>query len=275
MLFGSKKLLFAVGIAFFACNFGWVSYSEGQISQDPVSAVVADSDRDSTAKLTLSGIVVDQNKYSFSISSSGQKFEVRLAPDAVVAMKMHKPWFDWDHQRVIVEPQPIDAGEIVDPDPKPVPSRVPVGLPGEKLFVIGQFNDESHMRYEMAQPRKRLNYYVITPTEVGSHFPSGEEPYISGKLMTQKSDEPVSLLVSGMKTPIILGFQNATLNGFSISDLTPYRTQVKLSGTVGPDKLILADRVLFYPVQLKTDDSNAESETRPAAAKTTIRNRSR
>ena len=193
--------------------------------------------------VTLSAVVIDRKKYSFTIDVKGKPVQVKLAAGAPVALRMVKPWYDWDNDRVVVDallPNDSSSSE---------PPRIPYTLPAKQLYVISRFQDKDHMRRIMSKDPQWLSFYLVTPNDPGAHFPTSEKPYIAGKLRTTGTDKPASLIVKGMGSTVVLGLQDATMNGFSIANLEPFKTKVMLTGTLGEDNSVTAERIVFNPIQ--------------------------
>jgi hypothetical protein len=207
-------------------------------------AVIDSAIRKSNSKtVSLSAVVNDRKKYSFTIDVKGEPVQVKLASGAPVALKMVKPWYDWDNDRVVVDALHPDDSSSAEP------ARIPYTLPAKQLYVISRFQDANHMRRIMSKDPQWLSFYLVTPNDPGAHFPTSEQPYIAGKLRTIGTDKPASLIVKGMGSTVVLGLQDATMNGFSIANLEPFKTKVTLTGTLGEDNAITADRIVFNPIQ--------------------------
>ena len=193
--------------------------------------------------IQIEGIVTEQLKYSVKIKSGEKEYTVKVANGAPIALKMNRPWFDWKNNQVVVDVVPWPF----DPEAKST-KRAAVKLPAETLHLITRFADESALQEVMATNVKRINYYLITPTDPGAHYPSESELYLSGKLKIQ-SNQQVQLKVDDKTLPVKLGFQFANMNGFSIMNLKPNKTHVSLSGIQGSSSNeIIATRLLFQPV---------------------------
>lgn len=217
----------------FACAWGFPKQAP---AQDPATA-------ETKTSIQLQGIVTSRKKYSFTVKQGDTEYTVKPANGAPIGLKMNKPWFDWGNNQVVVDAVPIRLTAANGDSLK----RVALRLPAEKLFLISRLGDAAKMKRTMSAEVKRINFYLITPEDPGPHFPTDEQPYISGELSIK--DNSPALKIKDDVLPLKLGFRYATMNGFSIAQLEPDKTQVFLSGTWhdGDDKII-ATRILFQPI---------------------------
>ena len=207
------------------------------------------------SEILIEGLVTERKKYSFTVNQNGTNYKVKLASRAPIALKMNRPWYDWRNEQVVVDavsyPEDSESGSN---------KRVGIKLPAEKLYLISRFSDADQMAQIMSANVKRLNFYLITPEDQGQHWPTRDRPYISGSLSIKKNQQ-VRLSLADQSLPIRLGFRNATMNGFSIVQLEPNKTQVFIAGLPGGgENEILATRVLFQPVRVI--ESSAEKLSR-------------
>jgi len=200
-------------------------------------------------RFQVEGVVTERRKYSFAVEENGQKYEVKVIPDTVIGLRMKKPWFDWESGVVVVDSTEVvskSASKALEDSRKIV--RKAIQLPAEKLFVISRFREKEQMELFFKTDDKRINFYLVTPFDPGQHMPTNEQPYISGALSVE-SDQSLRLNIGGNAIPVRLGFRDATMNGFSISQLVPERTRVLLSGYRGKlDKQITAQSIVFEPI---------------------------
>jgi hypothetical protein len=195
--------------------------------------------------IRIQGLVTGRKKYSFTVKQDKTEYTVKLSAGAPVGLKMNKPWFDWNNDQVVVDAMSFSTGS--DPASANPNKRVALKLPAKKLYLISRLGDAARMKETMAAEVKRLNFYLVTPNDPGQHFPTAEEPYLSGALSV--NDNRVRVDVNEQMLPVILGFRYATMNGFSIVHLEPNKTQVFLSGVwADGQREIQATSVLFQPV---------------------------
>lgn len=208
-------------------------------------------------------MVTGRKKYSFTVLQRGTEYTVRLANRAPIGLKMNKPWFDWENEQVVVDAIvfPTDSNGLNASPPK----RVAIKFPAKKLFLLSRLGDAARMKETMSAEVKRLNFYLVTPEDPGQHFPTAEQPYLSGTLSVK--DNKVRVEVNEQVLPILLGFRYATMNGFSISQLEPNKTQVSLSGVWADGETeILATSILFEPVvDARTVTSKPIGRVQPVA----------
>jgi hypothetical protein len=197
--------------------------------------------------IKLDGLVTDRKKYSFTVTRGGTQYKIKLAENASVGLKMNKPWFDMENKQVVVDALTYDLDSSSVNLKVDSGKRFPVKFPSENLFLISRFGDESKIKQFKSAKKKRLNFYLITPEDVGQNSPTKEKPYLSGAL---KFDKQVAEVVTDEDSfPVLLGFRYATMNGFSIAQMEPNKTQVFLTGVWADGETeIVASRVLFQPV---------------------------
>lgn len=213
---------------------------KGSCAQEPTNL-----ESETTREVRIEGLVTERKKYSFKIRQGATEYDVKLSSGAPIGLKMNKPWYDWKNDQVVVD-------SVVFPNNAQSKSnkRVAVKLPPGPLFLISRFSDSKHMTQIMSANVKRLNFYLITPENQGQHLPTQERPYIAGSLRIQKNQQ-VRLEIAEQSLPVRLGFRYATMNGFSIMQLEPNKTQVFIAGVPGSNENeILASRVLFQPVEM-------------------------
>ena len=221
---------------------------EARLQAQPQSSVAEKS----TETIRIQGIVTERKKYSIRVKQDEQEFDVKLTDGVAIALKMNRPWYDWKNQQVVVDA--IDEN-VSEAEMK----RVGIPLPAKQLFLISRLGNAKTMRSTMSKDIKRLNFYLLTPEDTGHHQPTEAEPFLSGKLSIE-NNQPI-LIVNDERIPIMLGFRFATMNGFSINQLTPYQTQVFLTGTRGKNEFeIHTSRILFQPIQKKTSEQASITE---------------
>jgi hypothetical protein len=231
-----------IAIVFFLTLITCFTAKESRLcaqTQEAASATVPEAIR-------IEGLVIQRKKYSIRVKQDEQEFDVKLTDGVAIALKMNRPWYDWQNQQVVVD-------AIEDNVPPADLKRVGIPLPAKKLFLISRLGNAKTMQATMANKVKRLNFYLITPEDTGHHQPTEDEPFLSGELTVENNNPHV--VVNDKKLPIMLGFRFATMNGFSINQLKPNQTQVFLTGTRGKnDGEILTSRILFQPVQKKQNE---------------------
>ena len=187
-----------------------------------------------------------------------------MRENTAIGLKMTKPWFDWTNGQVVVDSTPVsDAGvfetKSAPNQKKAAQPRVAFKLPSEKLFLISKLSDTEHLERFRSSSPKWINFYLVTPENIGNHMPTKDELYVSGKIVVGKKQQ-VDLQVGSETMPMKLGFRNATMNGFSIEEIKAGCTKVVLSGMLNTDNSILANSLVFEPVH-----QAAKTETRSTA----------
>ncbi len=198
--------------------------------------------------VSISGMVTERKKYSITVDDHGKRWSVRLAAGAPVALRLDLPWFDWDNRRVVVEAVPTDDARSTTQT-----SRVAYDFPAEALFVISRFESPESLQEFLKDQEGRLSFYLVTPDDVGRHFPSVHEPFLAGQLTPDGEQNGIAIQLENQALKAKLGFRKGAMNGFSIADLRPQTTFVTLSGTTTANGEIVAERVVFYPLRKRTD----------------------
>lgn len=239
-------------------------FSFGQQSNTSSASIPTQISADATGNLNAStemeletfqveGVVIERRKYSFVVKQDDQEFEVKVAPDTAIGLRMTKPWFNWEKGLVVVDSAEV-AGDS-KPDSTTVTKtnvRKAVKLPAEKLFLISRFLEQEQLDFFLETDDKRLNFYLVTPFDPGEHMPTKAKPYISGALSVE-ADQSVRLNVEGKAIQVRLGFHDATMNGFTISQLVPEKTRVLLSGVGSMSaRQITARSIVFEPIHQRS-----------------------
>ena len=194
----------------------------------------------------INGVVTERKKYSFFVRQGKKEYTVKLGRGAPVALKMNRPWFDWQNHKVVVDA--VSFPEDIEPNSS---GRVSVKLPAKHLFLISRFSNAKVMNQVMSVDVKRINFYLVTPDDPGHHFPTAQRPYIAGAV-GPGTEDTAQLQINDQSVPVKLGFRYATMSGFSITQLEPEKTQVFLTGNRDPgSNEITASRVLFQPVTVR------------------------
>lgn len=201
-----------------------------------------------TEVVHFSGIVTKRRKYSVDVVMGTKNQTIRVKPTTQIVLRMIKPWFDWDNRRVIVDTTSTNS------EPKAT-GRYAIRLPEGDLHLFCRFANRSHAEFVMADPVKRINNYLISPQRFQDLIPTRKQPVLSGTLISEMTDGPVELKVNQTHLPIILGFRNASMEGFTISELVPGRVRVTVTGSVNARDEVVAKRIVFRPITLPGSDS--------------------
>lgn len=185
-------------------------------------------------QITLYGNVVEVKKYSFVIDAGDKKHTVKLAKGVKLELNLHKPLYKPQNKKLLVL--------LPGTDDNPV--REEIQLP-EKLFVRVKFAHQNQMNRIMSASPKRLNNYQLSPNPFP---PAGQELAIAGQLVVGQEEDRYRLKTpDAIEHDIILGQHDASMVGFSIHDLKPMTTQVKVKGVLKPDAII-ASKAVFWPI---------------------------
>lgn len=237
----------------FGCLAGLSAFVSPLCAQTETESSVIETDKDI---VSIEGIVVDQQKYSVTVRTDDKDYQVKLAENATVGLRMNRPFFDWEAGKVFVEALAVDqdpatAGLELKTDKSKV-EKVGFVLPNQQLFLIAKFRNLAHLKRVMKGKEKRMNYYLLSPEDLGQHEPSKDELFVAGKLTTGKNDAPITLETNQQKHRVRLGFRFATMNGFSIAELKKDQTRVTLTGTIEESTgHLIASSVAFHPLKQK------------------------
>ena len=183
-------------------------------------------------QITLYGSVVEVKKYSFVVDAGDEKYTVKLAKGVKLELNLHKPLYKPQTKKLLVLLPGTDDN----------PAREEIQLP-ENLFVRVKFTHQNQMNRIMSASPKRLNNYQLSPNPFP---PAGQELAIAGQLVVGQEDRYRLKTPDAIEHDIILGQHDASMVGFSIQDLKPMTTQVKVKGVSKPDAII-ASKAVFWP----------------------------
>lgn len=233
------------------CLTGLSAFVTPIYAQTETELPVAETDK---SMVSIDGIVVDQQKYSITVRTADKDYQVKLAANATVGLRMNRPFFDWEAGKVFVEAlaadqDPATAGLEPEADKSKV-EKVGFILPNKQLFLIAKFRNLAHLKRVMKGKEKRMNFYLLSPEDLGQHEPTEDELFVAGKLTTGKNNAPITLQTDQQKHRVRLGFRFATMNGFSIAELKKNQTRVTLSGTLDETTgSLIASSVAFHPLK--------------------------
>ncbi|MCH2181619.1 MAG: hypothetical protein MK108_06395 [Mariniblastus sp.] len=184
---------------------------------------------------TLQGRVVEVKKYSFVVAASDGAHTVKLDKGVRLELRLHKPQYQPGANKLLV----------LLPGTENSPNRTEFTLP-DTLFLKVQFTHQHQMKRIMSANPKRLNNYQLSPFPFP---PAAQEPVITGQLIVDEDQSSYLLQTpDAAQHEIVLGHQNASMGGFSIQDLKPLTTRIKVEGVKDGDGF-LATRAMFWPVE--------------------------
>lgn len=195
-------------------------------------AIAQESAATPDAATELRGLVVSATKYSFQMKSDDGKVTDVITNDATAfALRMSRPWFDGDNNRVAVDGKPLPEGGF---------ERLQFQLPAKPLYVLARFRTVAQRDRLIKKTPWLLNSYLLTQNPIDPLMPTGKSLLIAGKLDLKKSELDIDRRI----IPIHLGHKGATLLDRSIADLIPGQSTVLVTGTLTESKFT-ADTVLF------------------------------
>ena len=235
------RLLFKIELVFaFILFAGIPQTSESQVLEPPakVNDVL-------TKKIQIGGTVTKGGKYSFEVTSDGQRYLVKPAPAVVVTLRLNKPFFDFENRQVKVQRSiPIANSSVSDSvDPQWVHFELP-----ESLFVVSRFEHDGILDRFMKMPVKRVNNYLLSGTNPGVVHPAQGQLLMAGQLKPTNKGNVANLEIGDKSYKSILGHRKAFMTGFSVADLIEGSTDVFVWGQVDSENTILSHRIEFQPI---------------------------
>lgn len=234
------------------------------IQQTDLSSVVDSNELPSV--ISIEGLVEAIEEDSVQLKTKWGSIIVRVTDSTSMGLKLNKPWFDWENWRVYVDQDLIrdsmeqmefsadgntrDAAVInTTAAISSEPTRIGFDLPAKRLHVISRFQRKQRLIKFLDQKEIRISYYLVTPEDMGEHYPTLGRPYIAGPIQETGEHNEVSLQIDGKQVVAKLGFQTGTINGFSLAAIQPQQTWMILSGTPNQNHEIVASSLLFFPVK--------------------------
>lgn len=217
--------------------------------------------------ISIEGLVEAIVEDSVQLKTKWGSITVRVTESTSIGLKLNKPWFDWENWCVYVdqdlvqddkeETESSTSGHTGDTaaintttDTSPAPTRIGFDLPAERLHVISRFQRKQRLQKFLDQTENRISYYLVTPADMGEHFPTLRRPFIAGPIQETGEHNEVSLQIDGKEVVAKLGFQTGTINGYTLAAMQPQQTWMIISGTPNQNHEVIASSVLFYPVKL-------------------------
>jgi len=198
------------------------------------------------------------------IRTAEGEWPVRVSETTPIGLQLNQPWFDWEHQRVYVTAVSVEPSDLTRTSHSQRPpfdtakhqanesaTRISFDFPAADLHVITRFQRKGRLQKFLDQGENRLGFYLVTPEDVGQHFPTMNRPFMAGPIRGWGEQNQITLEING--TPVLarLGFQTGTMNGFSVRDLIAKKTWVILSATSNDQGQLVANSILFFPIALK------------------------
>ena len=203
-----------------------------------------------SAKVHFEGVVSQRQKYSFQVKAKDRDYQVKLAPAAKLTLRLNKPNYDFLNRTVKVVRVIRSSDEETKTALAREPGRKSYQLP-ETLFVDAKFDQVRQMKRIMQAKVKRINNYVLMPTDPGAELPTEKSLRISGQLLPADEGAVALLKVNDEQLPVMLGHRGAKMTGFNILELKPHKTEVFVWGELGTDNVVTADRIEFQAIVTK------------------------
>lgn len=219
--------------------------------------------------ISIEGLVEAIEEDSVQLKTKWGLITVRVTESTSIGLKLNKPWFDWESWRVYVDQDLIrdsmektefsadgntrDTAAINTTAAISIEStRIGFDLPAKRLHVISRFQRKQRLIKFLDQKENRISYYLVTPEDMGEHYPTLGRPFIAGPIQETGEQNEAVLQIDGKQVVAKLGFQTGTINGYTLAAMQPQQTWMILSGTPNQNHEIIASSLLFYPV--KRDD---------------------
>lgn len=106
---------------------------------------------------------------------------------------------------------------------------------------------------------KRINNYQMSPADFGSQMPTEKSKQISGQVVADEASGGAKLVIDKEEFSVMFGHRGGELGGFTILDLKPKTTEVFVTGSIGSDNTVIAERIEFRPVVSVEELSKAKT----------------
>jgi len=172
-----------------------------------------------TAVVALDGVVLERQKYSFTLRGPDGVHRIRVPNNTPIAVRLARPQIDFGaHTLSLTIP-------FTAPDHLPEHNqRVEYAIP-DPLYIKAWFEHARQRQSVMAQDIKPLANYDLMAEPLASAGSSGEELVISGQLAAGARPETYLLRgETGDVATVRLGQRAARLVGQSILQLEPHKT---------------------------------------------------
>ena len=184
-------------------------------------------------EVLVDGLVLERQKYSFTLQANDQIFKVSIPNGTPMLMKLTNPEFDFTNNRVSYSLICSARDGKTENDVKlswPLPTPT---------IVSSMFRSEQEMQATLSSGLRKLDRYVISeqPMDVGPFS-------ISGELSAGTTEGQFYVDSAGSVRLATLGPRKGLLHGFTISDLKPMQTSVWVQGQMEGDTLV-ARRIRF------------------------------
>ena len=223
----------------------------GSIGQSGFAQVLDLEKKDAADKqpIRLTGVMVEQKKYSFSIKADDLVYEVKVPRGTPVSMKLNRPNFDFSSSKVWVTPVPAKNDQAISTANQKPPAQIDFELP-QPAYLNAQFAHAAQMKRVMSSNVLRLNNYTIQPSDPGPKKPSADDTpiEIAGKIEPANDPKQPVLVVGEQRYEVILGHRGATMAGLSIAMLDPAKVRLAITGTLEGERKVTATSIELIPV---------------------------
>ena len=228
-------ITFAIAITMIASS----SAAQGQVLSPPETTTSGE-----LKTVKLEGVVSESKKYSFAVTTKDGTFTVKPTDNAVITLRLNKPYFDFQKRQVKVV-KSVAALDARSRDE--APARAVFELP-EEVYFVSRFEHASMFKRVMAKKIKRINNYLLTSENPGDIHPTESQLLMGGRLETGKSPNVVILKIGDKSYEAMFGHKRAFMTGFSVANLSPGETEVFVWGKVDVSGVVQSHRIEFQPI---------------------------
>ena len=195
-------------------------------------------------KVKLQGVVSESRKYSFRVNTSDGKYEIKPTENAVVTLRLNKPYYDFQKRQVKVVKSMASIDSRTAPESQP---RAIFDLP-EEVYFVSRFEHATLFNRVMGKKIKRINNYLLTAEDPGDIHPSEKQLVMGGELVAGNKPNSATIKIGDKTYEAVFGQKKAFLTGFNIVDLRASETEVFVWGKVDSAGVVWAHRIEFQPI---------------------------
>ncbi|MGI9517894.1 MAG: SGNH/GDSL hydrolase family protein [Pirellulaceae bacterium] len=184
-------------------------------------------------ELMVDGLVIDRQKYSFTLQTGDRNYQVSIPNGTPILMKLTRPGIDLANRRLSM------TLDLSSPDGDPQNNQALSWELPDPLYVSMQFRDQAERDRVYGQQVRNLDRFVL------SSAPPADGPMSFGGILIN-SQRPGQYMVDQQSQlySVTLGRRRGLMSGFSILALKPGETSVLVQGRADGDAIV-ATRIRF------------------------------
>ena len=198
-------------------------------------------------KILLSGKIVEQKKYSFTMQHKDKTYTVKVPRGTPVFTRLKKPVFDLIKGQVAVQvptkstgkPNSAATGTVASDQKKETDESadkwVRFSLP-QPLYLVTQFNHQQQKERLLGADVLRVNNYTLQPGKPVPAPTVPNQPNLElGGQVVWNTPKKIFLKYGEKRKKLVLGHRNATLTGLSVATLPSKNVRLKVQGNLQQD----------------------------------------